>query len=85
MPLFLKRRKDRENLEESDEAQDHTGERAADTAMEDNTATSAISERIRFCCDISRTHHRKIKVYAAQQGMTINHALEVLIECHCNS
>jgi hypothetical protein len=88
MPLFLKKRKDRENLKDSagsEEAQDRTGERAADTAMEDNTATSAISERVRFCCDISRAHRRMLKVYAAQQGMALNHALEGLIECHCNS
>lgn len=45
----------------------------------------ALTDRMRVSCDISRAHHRKLKVYAAQRGITLNAAIEELADYHCEN
>lgn len=41
--------------------------------------------RIRLCVDINGQQHRKLKVYAAQQGITLNELIERLADSVCDS
>lgn len=88
MKLLLKKKKNgREtgDCEGQDGTQNSSADEIFDTEVEDGMSTSTSSDRIRFCCDISRTHHRKLKVYAAQQCMNLNDAVEELADRHCTA
>jgi len=85
MKFLSKRRKDQ--IQEGDsqgqvEAQEETG-CVSDCEGKDSPHI-ALTERVRVSCDISRAHHRKLKVYAAQKGITLNAAVEELADCHCD-
>ena len=42
-------------------------------------------DRIRLSCDITRGHHRKLKVYAAESCKTIVDVVESFIDQHCRN
>lgn len=42
-------------------------------------------DRVRLCVDILGQQHRKLKVYAAQQGITLNELVERLADRLCDS
>lgn len=57
-----------------------------DFEVEANNASSEVSERrIRLSCDIPESKHRKIKIFAAEQGMTVLEVVEMLIDRYCVS
>ena len=73
-------RMDREGQVEAQE------EAVCDSDCEENEVPqAALTDRVRVSYDISRAHHRKLKVYAAQHGITLNAAIEELADCHCDS
>ena len=87
MKLLKKKRdrQDQEGGEGQDELHDNFGDDEFDTMTDDSEAisTSANPDRIRFCSDIHRLSHRKLKIFAATSGITLNYALEKIIECQC--
>ena len=81
---ILSKKKRNEKNQVGDEGQVEMQDNV-ETQIEDETSTSENSERIRFCSDISKYYHRKLKMYAVQNDMPLNDALEKLIECHCDN
>jgi hypothetical protein len=52
---------------------------------ENESPKTALTDRVRVSWDISRAHQRKLKVYAAQHGITLNAAVEESVNRLCDN
>lgn len=86
MMHLSKKRKDQMQRMDREGQIEAQGEAGCNPECEENESPqAALTDRVRVSYDISRAHHRKLKVYAAQHGITLNAAIEELADCHCDS